>query len=157
MKSIILILTLFFIMGCSKNNTLEDYDISIELLVFDAQGNDLLDSNFEGFVDVSKVKIYFEIDNKKILQFHENLDCQTNFCKRSDQGINFVFFVPNDSSTEEFPVTYIHWTETDIDTVTCQFERGDGFVLCQKVWYNGELMFPDKAIPGLPRAFKIIK
>jgi len=116
-----------------------------------------MDPFLENHIDVSKANIYYLINGVTIKQYNSSLDCPSNLCDIYDQGKRFAALYPYETSEEKYPITFIQWNETDIDTVKCHYIRGDGVVNLDSVWYNGALMFPDKAIAGFPRAFKIIK
>jgi hypothetical protein len=157
MKTINLILALLFLIGCDKQITSENFDVGIDILIFDQHGNDLLDLNDPNFIDLSEVKIFYIINNQILEQYEPNLDCPSKICLVSELGRNSASLFPNHSEKEEFPVTLIKWNNEKTDTVKCHFIRNDGNVTCDKVWYNGVQKFPNDAIPGFQRAFKIIK
>lgn len=157
MKTIYLLLALLLITGCDKQITSESFDVGIDILIFDQYGNDLLDIKNPNFIDLSEVKIFYMINNQILEQYDPNLDCPSKICLFSEQGINSASLFPNPSEKEEFPITLIKWNNEKTDTVKCHFIRNNGNVTCDKVWYNGVQKFPNEAIPGFQRVFKIVK
>lgn len=55
---------------------------------------------------------------------------------------------------EDFPITYIEWSENETDKIKCHFNRTENSVVCDKVWFNQELVYPNDT---KDRIFKIIK
>ena len=152
-----LILTIALTIGCTKQNSSTIWDVGIDLLVVDTKGTDLLSPSNSGYIDVKKARVTYILDNKEIAVHEPKLDCPTHFCLKSEGNRNSVAFLPNNTEKEEFPITLIYWPDNVIDTVKCHFIRLNGNVICDKVWYNNVLKYPNEAVSGYQRAFKIIK
>ncbi|WP_346238206.1 hypothetical protein ABDK00_003930 [Niabella insulamsoli] len=65
--------------------------------------------------------------------------------------------IPNIRSSDNPTTAYIDWGNGDRDTLVCKMEkiRSDQYNLTKEVWFNGEKVYPDRAIEE--RAFKIVK
>lgn len=59
--------------------------------------------------------------------------------------------------------TYIEWNKTDTDTIVCRINKPGGSVFCEKVWYNGAVVWDPSGNPpvnnktSLGRFFQITK
>ncbi|TPG38868.1 hypothetical protein [Flavobacterium pectinovorum] len=60
------------------------------------------------------------------------LDYPNNVSFNSENKSIKIFL--NHSSSEKFPLTYIHWNKTDIDTIKAQYRRSENSVILDKVW-----------------------
>lgn len=154
MKTSILITAIFFLLGCSKHSTSENVDVIIRILVEDKEARSLLDPTHKNYIDVSKVRVYYLINGQKKYQYEPNWSCPSHFCAISDDGKRYVKLSPNISITEDFPITYIEWSEYETDEIKCHFNRTENSVVCDKVWFNQELVYPNDT---KDRIFKIIK
>lgn len=51
----------------------------------------------------------------------------------------------NADPSEEYPVTYLRWNETEVDTLKAKYRRGSGnngaFVVLEKLWLNDVLVW----------------
>lgn len=136
-------------------------DIGIGIIIEDVNGNNLLKKGKPNSIDPDKITIKYLINGKSEIQYKNNLDCPKMFCIRSYNGTEYIDMTPYEKINEEFPISYIDWGNGSIDELRCHFIRTEtdkaSTIVCDKVWYNGEAVFPEKAIAGFPRAFKIIK
>lgn len=155
---------LFCLLGmfysCGKENkTTEVHDIQIDIFVLDHSGINLLSKNNATPFDVDAIKLLYLINEDLITVNKATADCQRGFCLITDAGSERIRIFPNDAEGDALPVTYIDWGNGERDTIKCHFIRNvDGSsVVCDKVWFNEELVFPDKAVPDFGRAFQIIK
>lgn len=61
-----------------------------------------------------------------------------------ETGKGMRIFLNSDSS-EEYPITYIHWNSKETDTIKTKYRRGSGndgnFVVLEKVWLNDVLVW----------------
>jgi hypothetical protein len=107
------------------------------------------------------LRLMYLINGNTVNVNDPNMDCPRNICHVTDAGSERIRLFPNDKENEEFPVTFIRWGNEDLDTIKCHFIRKDNginsSIVCDKVWFNGLLMFPDNAVAGLGRAFKVVK
>ena len=54
-------------------------------------------------------------------------------------GKGMSVFLNHDSS-EEYPITYIYWNATDVDTIKTQYRRTENSIILEKAWLfkNGD-------------------
>lgn len=152
MKPIHIILSVFFLISCNKNDdTPEQFviDLGVNTSLQNAAGDDLLDPNNPNSFRVSDIKTYHLINGEVKLAGADDVLFQES------NGL-FVFrtFV-NYEGNDEFPITYIDWSETDRDTIKSEIYRTDNQIRAIKVWYNDELMW-DVENGGAPE-FTIVK
>jgi len=144
MKPVTLMLSLVMVLlSCQKEENSVFLDGGIEITVIDNNGNDLLNPSAENSFKEESIKIYYLIDGVVEEVYHPTADYPRNFFIYERDGIYRMALSLNGNEKDEFPVTYIQWNETDTDTVKGSFLRGEGFLMCTKVWYNGVLMWED--------------
>ncbi len=146
--------------SCTSENV-EGYviiDTSMEIIVKDKDGSDLLNPDNENSLNTNLVKIYYEIGGKKIEVNEPHLDNPKGFsifCKDNQYRIGIG---PNTDRNEEYPLTYIEWNPDDTDTIKCLIERAKSrngnSTICRKVWFNGKVVWDDY---GVERSFVIVK
>jgi hypothetical protein len=156
---IILIVVLF---SCNKENPgMEVIDTQVDVFVEDADGHNLLTGTSADAINTDSIKLMYLIDGNIHTVFNPERDCPRGVCYIADSGSERIALAPNAVEGEEYPITYIDWGDGDIDTLKCHFVRKDNgetsSLVCDKVWFNGSLMFPDNAITEFGRAFKIVK
>lgn len=158
-----LILSIFVIsLSCKKEYCCDSISTEIDIFVVDTLGNDLLNTEIHGAINTDLIKLMYLIDGDVQEVYEPNMDCPRSVCfLDTDPGRERIRIFPNEVESEEYPITYIDWGNGDIDTLKCHFIRNDdgnsSSIVCDKVWFNNVLEFPDNAIPGLDRAFKIVK
>jgi hypothetical protein len=105
----------------------------IDILLKDKNGNDLL-----GTSNYPENKIYANyLINGKIVQNDNNgniLDNPSNISIIKQSGNHSAHINLNISNAEEYPITYIHWNETDTDTIKAQYTRAENSILLNKCW-----------------------
>ncbi|MBN8684272.1 MAG: hypothetical protein J0L99_16615 [Chitinophagales bacterium] len=154
----LLFLTLSALLACNKETPpSEVVDTAIDIQIENQMGENLLNEATNNAINPDAIKLMYLIDGKALTVYNTQLDCPSGFCRIEELGFNGIRIFPNDVASEAFPITYIDWGNGDTDTIKCQFERGEHFMRCSKVWVNETLSFPDQAIPGLGRAIKIVK
>ena len=61
------------------------------------------------------------------------------FVKQNNSKSTIVVFTNHDLN-QQYPVTYLQWNETDIDTIKSEFVHFEnGSIFLNRLWYNGEL------------------
>lgn len=146
MKNLLFLCSLL-LFSCSKDNNgsqSTSIDTGIKIYLKDANGNNLLDTpNYKE----KTIKVLYLINNEVKEFFEPHLDNPRAFRFIIDErplplrmGLG-----PNTTETEEFPITYIQWNETDTDTVKCHFRRANGkdgtLIQCDKIWYNNKFVW----------------
>jgi len=166
MKRLIRILfTIVLLAGCEKYESpcpkWDQISISIQMMVVDSAGNNLLGDTIPNGIDPERIRLYDEKNGKVQLRYNPNLDVPFWVSYVNEPGRERIVFTPNISVPgEEYITTYIDWGNGDRDTVLSYVWRNgecDNPIICKKVWFNGVLMYPDSAIKELGRAFRIVK
>jgi hypothetical protein len=134
-------------------------DTTIDIFVSNNSGANLLLNSTLNSIKVDSLRLFYLVNGEKSEIYNKDMDCPRNICFNSDIGKESIRIFPNDTETEEFPITYIQWENGETDELKCHFVRlNEGeTVTCDKVWYNDVLMFPENAIPNFGRAFKIVR
>ncbi len=143
MRTIILILAIAFLGGCTSDENLQQFVLatSIQFSVSDAEGNDLLDPENPDSYKHSDIKLYYKKEGKyeEVYEGHLDSPRKINIYKHIKEyriGVSL-----NDSEKEMQPETLIKWNENETDTVKCEVYRAEGIVRVVKVWLNGSLIW----------------
>ena len=151
MKPILFILIILLAIGCNKDDdcgcTIISLDANISLK--NTVGEDLLDPNSSNSYKKEDIRIYHLINGEQ-----KRAGIDDVIYKDIDSIYRYRTFV-NYEGNDEYPVTYIDWSETDRDTIKSEIYRTDNQTRAIKIWYNGELMW-DVADGGAPD-FTIVK
>ncbi|MXV37823.1 hypothetical protein GO491_03890 [Flavobacteriaceae bacterium Ap0902] len=155
MKYLFLILTTMLFTSCnSDDNEQVIIDTDINISVKDVDGNDLLNTNNPNSFNQNEFKIFYEIDGEQIEVNDENLDYSKGFFVYQHESEFRIRIFPNTNKNASYPITYIRWSEMDIDTLKCEIDRNGSSEICKKVWFNNELVWQAY---GTERFFEIIK
>jgi len=134
MKNSFLIPLLIMIISCSdskENNNLPQSIIvakSISIELKNNEGSNLLGSNEYPISDIAATYLV----NGKIVQSNSPHDYPNNVLFYNKNQGTQIFL--NDSSSEEFPITYIKWNKTEIDTIKSHFNRANNSIIIDKLW-----------------------
>lgn len=155
---------LFCILGmlasCNKDKTQKNViDTQIDVFIENSVGENLLLGSTPNAINPDSIKLQYLINGDKFTVYNSAMDCPRNVCTISDPGSERIRIFPNDEESEDYPITYINWGNGDIDTLKCHFTRKENgsTVICDKVWFNDVLVYPDLAVSGFGRAIKIVK
>jgi len=154
-KLIYIFCIVIFLCSCEKEDRYgpDFIDIQIEIKLLDQSGKNLLNPSNPNAYDAKDIKLYYlEGGNLKEVNY-ANYDYPRNFMILNEPDYRIRLF-PNTSKNEEFPLTFIKWNESDIDTIKCEFSAVNSSVICRKVWYNEKLMWDNF---GVERFFEIVK
>ena len=135
-------------------------DVGMDIFVENQQGENLLSPSTQGYIDWQTIKLFYQVGEDKVEVYDYNMDCPRNICFNDDEPNKEVIGVsPYYLTDEEYPVTYIQWTEFDTDTIKCHFKKKNkgAYTSCDQIWYNGEQVYPGTGAFGLDRAFKVVK
>ena len=154
---------ILFIISCSKPNNIKNemvnIDTSINLIIKSNNGEDLLLTTTQNSLNTDNIKLFNLLNGQYIEVNNSNQDYPKNYFIFDYTDSKAIRIFPNDTNTEENPTTLIKWNNIDTDTIKCHFNRGSGndgsFVICDKVWFNGNLIFPNNQSIG--RYLKIVK
>jgi hypothetical protein len=150
------------LVSCNKEKSQNEViDTSIDIFVENSIGENLLKMTTPNAINPDSINLIYLVNGNMFTVYNADMDCPRSICYITDSGSERIRVFPNDVENEEYPVTYISWGNGDIDTLKCHFIRKDNgsssSVVCDKVWFNNLPIFPDSAIPGFGRAFKIVK
>lgn len=157
MKYLILIISIFLFLSCSKNSGSDVVDVGIHLKLENSTGSDLLDPNEGNTYNTENIKLFYIQNGVEQLYLCGNCDHQKGyyFFERNNKFV--ISILPNIEVQQDGtdPVTYIQWNETDRDTIQCHINRNENgsVIVCTKVWYNDSLVYDNNG----ERYFTIIK
>ena len=63
----------------------------------------------------------------------------------------------NADSSEEYPITYLRWNETETDILKAKYRRSNGSVILEKLWLNDVLVLGDEKQGQTTRYITIVK
>lgn len=137
MKNFIFIFMAFLVNSCSNENPAQNVNISavIGVSLENSQGEDLLGSE-----KYPKANIYADyLINGKIILNTSNayMPANPNNVYISDGSVknhSRVLIYLNHAASEKYPITYIHWNETDTDTIKAQYTRSESSVVLSNCW-----------------------
>jgi len=159
MKYLLFALLAMFV-SCKKEQKIQvNIDTQIDVFVQSINGDNLLLGGPTNAINPDSIKLSYLINGNVRTVYNSDLDCPRAVCFLTDAGNERIRIFPNDLETEAYPITYIEWGNGDVDTIKCHFERNTSgsTVICDKVWFNSTLKYPDDAIAEIGRAFKIVK
>lgn len=111
---------------------------SINVFLKDKNGNDILDTDR---YPENRIRVNYFVGGKEVSYGYDTpgafLDNPRGFIigtlseKEAAKGMH-VFL--NLDSSEEYPITYIHWNETETDTLKAHYARSRSSVVLDKLW-----------------------
>lgn len=172
MNILLLLIIIFLGISCSEeNNNLVgyQYDTSIYIEVVDQQGSDLLDTSNTNHFNIDNIKIFHMIDGELTECFNGLSDVPKGFEIINPNHYSFneqclfwlqatdISYHTNKLETLQ-PITYIQWSEMDMDTIQCQYSQTESSLITTKVWFNGNVVWNiDEKENNDPRLFQIVK
>jgi len=133
-------------------------DCGVYITVHDKAGIDLLNPSNPGAYLQQNIKIFYLINGVKEEVFHWNQDYPRNF--NIDEFPNEKFKMGlglNYSPTEEYPITYVQWSENDTDTLKTEIYRRGGLTSVKNLWLNNKLVWRNEDYAKGERIINIIK
>ena len=159
--------SIFFILLAIMTTSCDKYvdsthiiSVNTDVFVKNSTGDNLLTPGNPNSLPRESVKLWYKIDDKLVDAATQRQDsCPGNLCFREESGQYWIRVYPLVDPKMETTTAYIQWSENDTDELKFHFNiKNDGnHIVCDKVWLNGEAVFPDKSIPGRDRAFVIVK
>lgn len=143
MKYLFFLLSIVFFISCEKQGNEGEVivDVAISISVKDGDGNDLLNANGSNSLNQHDFKVIYEINGKQVEVNDQKLHSPKGFFVYQAENEYRIRIFPNTDKNVERPVTYIQWSETEIDTIKCEIERKGSSTICTKVWLNDELVW----------------
>lgn len=153
-----LISALLFLGACDADepDCCFNMDVGVDMMVSSEDGTDLLNPDNPGAFLEKDISLYYLVDGESERYFRSHLDASRGFTIYRNESLDayVISIFPNTAESEAYPITYIEWSETDTDTLRCEFERTKNSLLGTQVWFNGQL----KRGPSIAeRVFEVIK
>lgn len=139
----------------TDNNEQAIVDTSIDISIKNIDDIDLLNPINENSFNESEIKIFYLINGETIEYYEPELDSPKGFRIYQHQSEYRISIYPNQVISEVFPITYVKWNESTTDTIKCEYDRKNNYIICNKVWFNDELKYSLSS--GSERYFEIIK
>ncbi|WP_316634223.1 hypothetical protein [uncultured Flavobacterium sp.] len=155
MKKIVLIcLSVFFLSSCNspEENIIAGFnlDASLDIVVTNSNGDDLLNPDTPNSYDQSKIRILYLVKGKLINE-PNGTDYPRNFLMYKQDNRNVIRVFLNNSNEEQYPETYIQWSENNTDIVKIEYNRTRNSITKKTVWLN------DKLVSDIVPYLKIVK
>ncbi len=150
----------FLLAACSKADNVQiPVNTHVDIQIRNKQGADLLNPGTEGTLNTSEIRVFFKTSTGWNEVFDGSLDCPKHMCLRQSGEVYVARLFPNHQSADLVTETKIQWNEQNVDIVKCKPRRDESGspVSNEKVWYNDELVLPDKMIPNSSNGILIIK
>ena len=130
MKKLVLLLAITSLFACSKSDEVGPFiiDRSFDLSVFNSLDEDLLDPVTTNHYESNDIKVFYEIDGKKIRATNPTI-----YQHENEYRIKLYL---NDSNTSDKSITYIQWNTSDTDTIEAVIEKAETKTLKRTVWLN---------------------
>lgn len=142
MKKFIFIFAVITLFSCSKNDEAGSLgsiiDAYVDFSIFNAQNEDLLNPDTPNYLNSNDIKIFYVIDGKKQEFYKDNLDNPKGYFIGEQEGIYYIRIFLNYEETEEKPITYVQWGNTDTDTIQVLYKRPQNSILQDVIWLNGK-------------------
>lgn len=128
---------------------------NIDLTIKNQAGEDLLDPATQN--SFRNIKLYSVENGEKKLFFEKNLNSPNGYMLFKEQSSTYTLRVftstPEKNGSKE-TINYLQLSEGVTDTIKCLYQSNTINTICEKVWYNGKLMWQES--DGI-RAFEIVK
>jgi hypothetical protein len=141
MKNLFILLVTIICISCSDNNTLPKqtgttFGASVYVSLKNSEGINIFDTDKYPERNIS---IRYLIGGKEFYYGYDTpyaiLDNPGGFfiVNLSETGKGMSVFLNHDSS-EKYPITYIYWNATDVDTIKAQYRRAKNSTILEKAW-----------------------
>lgn len=155
---------LLIFQSCSSDEPQQvNIDSAVDIRVSDAEGNDLLDpsSEAEAAIDVDRINIFHIVGGEEIKVSIPRADSPKGFALLYPEGEHTmyrlrVFLNGETGGGNTTASTIIEWSGHDRDVIIGNFSKGDNFLICTRIWFNGETVWDTEHYEG-DRSFEIIK
>jgi hypothetical protein len=140
MKNLFILLITIMFISCSNDNAPKLADImgtSVNIHLKNSSGVDILGGEM---YPKNTIITKFLVDGTE-----QNPGNGLNPIFVNENNLNYIKIPINNTSSTEFPITYIHWNSKETDTLKAKFRRGNGvdgnYIVCEKVWINDVLVW----------------
>ncbi|RQO74656.1 hypothetical protein DBR43_04525 [Pedobacter sp. KBW06] len=142
MKNTLILLCLFLLTACKKDKQDANFNVqaNIDIAVFDPSGNDHLKKI--GEESISKIRLYYLIDGKKVLFNRSNLDAPYGFLtfKPEKEGdrywLRLFLYNTEKNGSAVKSTTYLRWEDGREDEIIAEFNNRSNSRVLVKFWYN---------------------
>ena len=145
MKNLLIIL-LMLLSSCNSDNNMQETNIEADIgfYLLDSNGNDLLNPNNPNGIDLDIVRVYEIINGEEVEINNPNLDGPHGFVLLEPEGIYDKYRLSLGLNIKEISnptTTIVKWNTTDIDIFKSEYNRGDNFIICTKIWLNNDIVW----------------
>lgn len=145
MKNLLIILTAITFFSCDSSNEEEQqyfyHSAVLEFSIFNSQNEDLLNPENPNHIDVSNIKLFYQINEEKQEVYNVDMDHPKGFSIYKHENEYRIKVGLNHSETSDKPITYIQWNDNYTDTIEVTFKRNQNSLLQDKIWLNGVLIW----------------
>jgi hypothetical protein len=146
MKNLLIILMISTLLACSNNSQSNDMEeqngyylnAGIEFSIVDSDNKDLLNPENLNYLDINNIKLFYLINGEKKEIYNPNMDYPRNFLIYQHENEYRIRIFLNHTDTEDKPMTYVQWSEKDIDTIETIYRRTQNSIIQETLWLNGE-------------------
>lgn len=128
-------------------------DLRIDILVKDSLGNNLINASGPAGLDEDRIRLMYVINGQPTVVSQWSESCSFNVCAYPYMNYEMLQLFSNYDRSQDLRITYLDWGNGDQDTIQCAF---DGYHMTT-IWYNGIQIDSSRMVPGLDRAFTLIK
>ena len=121
--------------SCEDDNGTAGYLISTHLDIFaeSTEGEDLMDPSRDPHLTIGSVRVDYLVDGQRIRE--------DGSIPIKIDGRNGIRVFANSDADAGMQTIYLTWLNTNEDIVKAEMDKGDGFSIVTKFWYNGELIY----------------
>ena len=150
MKNLFLImLMVLFSCNSESNNEETNIESEVQFFVLDDENNDLLNPNGQNSINLENVKVFEIIDGQEVEVNNPNSDSPRGFVLLEPEGIYDKYRLAlglNIKETSNPTTTIIKWSTTDVDRFKAEFNRGNNFIICTKIWLNDKTVWDNNGV-----------
>ncbi len=144
MKNLMLLITsLLLFSACKKkaNNVSKVFDVSVDFSVVNSNNEDLLNPENTDAFNQSQIGIYYDMDGEPVYYHNTNNYMADHpnahfFYKEDTDSLYTIRIFLNSDKSVAYPITYIKWNETDMDTIKATYMRTENIMRLDSIWYN---------------------
>ncbi|MBB4037383.1 hypothetical protein GGR21_003300 [Dysgonomonas hofstadii] len=158
MKKYILIFSILAILtACDKDPV--EFVYSLHCIVVDQDGNDLLNPDTQGAIEISKIEIYYLKNGEFSKYYDRNLDSPKGYRVSKhelddDHEYKCTFFLsPYEEYKGKKTLTIVKWNENESDTIVSEIHKDGGLAITTNFELNGSSDIEWIA----SRTFKLVK
>ncbi|MDO6517788.1 hypothetical protein [Zobellia uliginosa] len=116
---------------------------NVLISVLNAKGEDLLDPEHPSAIDLSQIKVYYELNGVKTEINRPNLDFPQEYrLEEPNSNLDYyrIYLFLNTEDSSNPTVTYFEWNPEEVDVFESTLIRSGGSIHNDKIWLNDELV-----------------